>query len=165
MSLDPIRNNGHDQDYFNLMFNFICKKSDFPPHLHARVVMLPRFFKPSGRSDRQTCREQFPLSWFFLAVCLLVFVSKLVKEKQRQHSHIHTHTNLSEFLLIQIPFFDAVVSGAAEQHISLHGQALNAIIVWWLKVMSWTYITQSSLCHIKHLARKEQNGKCLKIFY
>lgn len=84
--------------------------------------------------------------------------------KNKGNTHTQTHTNLSELMLFQIPFFDAVVSGAAEQHISMHGQALNAVVVWRLKVMSRTYITQSSLCHIKHLEIKEQNGKC-EIFY
>lgn len=82
------------------------------------------------------------------------------------HTCTHTpnkHTNLNELLLLQIPFFDAVVSRPAEQHISLYSQALNAVIMGRLEVMSWTHITHGSLCHVKHLRRVQEAGDC-KVF-
>ncbi len=77
-----------------------------------------------------------------------------------KETHTHTHTHLSELLLLQIPFFDAVVSRPAEQHISLYSQTLDAIVMGRLKVMSWTYVAQSSLCHVKHLKRAQEAGDC-----
>lgn len=67
------------------------------------------------------------------------------------HTRARTETHLSKLLLLHVPFFDAVVSRATEQHISLYRQALDAVVMWRLKVMSWTYVTQGSLRHIKHL--------------
>lgn len=70
---------------------------------------------------------------------------------------MQNNTDLCELLLLQLPLLDAVVSRAAEQHVSLHGQTFNAVIVRRLKVMSGTHITQSSFCHIKYLERKKRN--------
>lgn len=71
------------------------------------------------------------------------------------NTEMQASTHLCELLLLQFPFLDAVVSRSTEQHVSLHSQTLDAVIMWRLKVMSWTYVSQSSLCHIKHLTGKE----------
>lgn len=60
-------------------------------------------------------------------------------------------TYLSELVLLQIPFFDAVVPGATEKHVTLHGQPLQAVVVRRLKVVGGAYVTHSSLGHVKHL--------------
>lgn len=83
--------------------------------------------------------------WYVLSI-----VIEVCSDTEMQAS-----THLCELLLLQFPFLDAVVSRSTEQHVSLHSQTLDAVIMWRLKVMSWTYVSQSSLCHVKHLTGKE----------
>lgn len=58
---------------------------------------------------------------------------------------------LNQFLLLQIPFLNAVVPGAAEQHVAVHGQALDAVVVRRLKVVSGTDVPLHTFRDIKHL--------------
>lgn len=127
-------------------------------------MVLRRFLSSqAGLVDTRTERH-FLHPQSFLPFFVLVFVPKLVNAKhQNRRQHRHTRTNLGELLLFQIPLLDAVVPGAAEQHISLHRQALDAVIMWRFKVMGWTYISQSSLCHIEHLEKRTEEQMCKNI--
>lgn len=61
--------------------------------------------------------------------------------------------DLDKFLLLQIPLLDAVVPGAAEEDVSLDGQALDAIVVRGLEVVSGANIACHALCDLKHLGK------------
>lgn len=87
--------------------------------------------------------------------CFLITHSECWYVQTPPVTQMQASTHLRELLLLQFPFLDAVVSRSTEQHVSLHSQTLDAIIMWRLKVMSWTYVSQSSLCHVKHLTGKE----------
>lgn len=63
--------------------------------------------------------------------------------------------DLDKFLLLQIPLLYAIVPGAAEEDVSLDGQALNAVIVRGLKVVSGANIAHHALSNLKHLGEKE----------
>lgn len=58
---------------------------------------------------------------------------------------------LNQFLLFQVPLLDAVVAGAAEQHVAVYGQALDAVVVRRLKVVSGTDVPLHAFRDIKHL--------------
>lgn len=58
---------------------------------------------------------------------------------------------LNQFLLLQIPLLNAVVTGPAEQHVAVHGQALDAVVVRRLKVVSGTDVPLHAFRDIKHL--------------
>lgn len=64
-----------------------------------------------------------------------------------------SHPDLDKFLLLQIPLLYAVVPGAAEKDISLDGQALNAIVVRGLEVVSGANIARHALRDLKHLEK------------
>lgn len=63
--------------------------------------------------------------------------------------------NLEKFLLLQIPLLYAIVPGAAEEDISLDGQALDAVIVRGLEVVSGANIAHHALSNLKHLEEKQ----------
>lgn len=84
-------------------------------------------------------------------LCVWVFIVSMA-------SGAAPNTYLSELVLLQIPFFDAVVPGAAEQHVALHGQTLQAVIVGRLEVVGGAYVTHGSLGHIKHLGWEGREG-------
>lgn len=107
---------------------------------------------------------------FFLTLCAqlyalwrsfqLDYTVSAFNYNERCFSFTKTHTYLSELVLLQIPLFDAVVSRAAEQHVSLHGQTLQAVVMWRLKVIGRTDVPHSSLCHVKHLgSEREEAGR------
>lgn len=62
--------------------------------------------------------------------------------------------DLDKFLLLQIPLLYAVVPGAAEEDVSLNGQALDTVIVRGLKVVSGANIAHHALSNLKHLGEK-----------
>lgn len=62
--------------------------------------------------------------------------------------------DLDKFLLLQIPLLDAVVPGATEEDVSLDSQALDAVIVRGLKVVSGANVAHHALSNLKHLGRK-----------
>lgn len=63
----------------------------------------------------------------------------------------HSPPYLGELLLLQVPFLYPVVSGAAEEDVSLDGQTFNAIVVGGLKVMSGADVTRHAFRNLKHL--------------
>lgn len=64
--------------------------------------------------------------------------------------------DLDEFLLLQIPLLYAVVPGATEEDVPLDGQALDAIVVRGLKVVSGANIAHCALSNLKHLGEKQE---------
>lgn len=65
--------------------------------------------------------------------------------------YTHRYFYLNQFLLTQIPFLNAIVTGTAEQDVAVYGKALNPIIMRGLKVMSRSNVALGALCHIKYL--------------
>lgn len=62
---------------------------------------------------------------------------------------------LQQVFAIQVPFLDAVVPGAAEEHVPLDHQRLDAVVVWRLKVVCWADAAQRALGYIEELEPKE----------
>lgn len=62
---------------------------------------------------------------------------------------------LQQVFAIQVPFLDAVVPGAAEEHVPLDHQRLDAVVVWRLKVVCWADAAQRALSYVKELEPKE----------
>lgn len=69
--------------------------------------------------------------------------------------------DLDKFLLLQIPLLYAIVPGAAEEDVALDGQALDAIVVRGLKVVSGANIAHHTLSNLKYLGGRRV-GKDLR---
>lgn len=61
--------------------------------------------------------------------------------------------DLDKFLLLQIPLLYAVVPGATEEDISLDGQALDAVVVRGLEVVSGANVAHCALRDLEHLGK------------
>jgi hypothetical protein len=68
------------------------------------------------------------------------------------------HPHLDELLLLEVPLLDTIVPGATEQDVSLDSQALDAIIVWGLKVVGWANGAHHTLTQLEHLQEEGQVG-------
>lgn len=59
--------------------------------------------------------------------------------------------HLDELLLFQVPLLDAVIPGAAEQDVSLDGEAFDAVIVRGLEVVGGADGARHALPQLEHL--------------
>lgn len=58
---------------------------------------------------------------------------------------------LQQVSAVQVPLLDAIVPGAAEEHVALDHQRLNAVVVWRLKVVGRPHTSQGAFADIKQL--------------
>lgn len=73
--------------------------------------------------------------------------------------HPEDPPDLAKFLLLQVPFLYAVVPGATEEDVPLDGQALDAVVVRGLEVVSGADIAHHALGNLKHLGEKKKNSR------
>lgn len=56
---------------------------------------------------------------------------------------------LQQVFAIQVPLLDAIVAGAAEEHVALDHQRLDAVVVRRLKVVGGSHASQGAFVDIK----------------
>lgn len=61
--------------------------------------------------------------------------------------------HLQQLFTGQVPLLDVIVSGAAVENVSVHGERLHAVLVSGLKRMAGADAALSTLCHLKRLEK------------
>lgn len=62
--------------------------------------------------------------------------------------------DLDELLVLQVPLLDAIVTGAAEQDVPVDSQALDAVVVWGLKVVGGADGAGHTVTQLEHLGEE-----------
>lgn len=65
-----------------------------------------------------------------------------------------SQSDLDELLVLQVPLLDAIVTGAAEQDVPVDGQALDAVVVRGLKVVSGADGAGHTVTQLEHLGEE-----------
>lgn len=58
---------------------------------------------------------------------------------------------LQQIFAVQVPLLDAIVPGAAEEHVALDHQRLDAVVVRRLKVVCRSHTSKGALADVKQL--------------